>query len=207
VVIQGAAPGEPGRVVGTDEPLPVATVPHTEADVEFVQGMIHHHAQALIMVDLIEGRTDDEDLALFAERMDLSQVAEIALMEAWLEQRGEEVPPWERMRLEVVLRLAGEHGGDHGTHGHEDLAGMPGMMTSAELDELAAARDDRFRTLWLEGMTRHHEGALEMVRRLYADGGGGEVEVYRLAAEIEGDQGIEIARMAEMLAAGPITDR
>lgn len=200
-VIQGAAPGETGRVIGPEESVEVSLPPHTAADVEFVQGMVHHHAQALIMVDMIEGRSDREDLALLAERMGLSQEAEVELMEEWLAERGEDVPSWEAIRLETGLRLSGRHGGDHGTHGHEDLVAMPGMMTSEELDALAAARGEEFDRLWLEGMIRHHEGALTMVQRLYEAGGGGELVVGRLASEIEGDQGIEIARMTEMLAA------
>lgn len=203
-VIQGAAPGEQARVLGPDESVASALPSHSAADVAFVQGMIHHHAQAMVMIDMIEGRSDDPDLALFAERMDVSQTAEVELMEDWLTERGEDVPPWERVRLEMGLRVAQGHAGDHGGHGgagHEDLAIMPGMLSGEELDALAAARGEEFDRLWLEGMTRHHEGALTMVRTLYADGGGAEVEVFRLASDIEGDQGIEIARMAEMLAA------
>jgi uncharacterized protein (DUF305 family) len=199
-VIQGAAPGETGRVIGPEESLDVSLPPHTAADVAFVQGMVHHHAQALIMVDMVEGRSDREDLALLAERMGLSQEPEVELMEEWLAERGEDVPSWEAIRLETGLRLSGRDGGDHGTHGHEDLVAMPGMLTADQLDALAAARGEEFDRLWLEGMIRHHEGALGMVQRLYDAGGGGELVVGRLAAEIEGDQGIEISRMTQMLA-------
>lgn len=197
-VVQGGAPGEPARTLGPDESVDVDLPQHTPADVAFVQGMIHHHAQAMVMIDMIDSRSDNDDLALFAERMDLSQSAEVEVMETWLRTRDEDVPPWEQVRLEMGLRLAEGPGGHTGSHGHEDLVAMPGMLTGDELDALAVARGEEFDRLWLEGMTRHHKGALTMVSTLYADGGGGEIEVFRLASEIEGDQGIEIARMAEM---------
>jgi uncharacterized protein (DUF305 family) len=201
-VVQGAAPGEPGRVIGSDEPVDVSLPPYTAADVAFVRGMIHHHTQALIMVDMIEGRSDRPDLALMAERMELSQEGELEFMTEWLNALGEDVPRWEAIRLEAVLGLNGAHGGAHGgSHGHADLDAMPGMLTADELDALAAARDEEFDRAWLKGMIRHHEGALSMVQQLYDTGGGAELQVARLASEIEGDQGIEIARMTEMLEA------
>lgn len=195
-VLQGAGPGEEPRVIGTDEPVAVPTDTWTPQDVAFVQGMIHHHAQALLMVDMLQGRTDDRDLALFAERMQVSQTAEIDLYEAWLSERGQEVPLWEAARWEANLSGGEPHPG----HGLSEDELMPGMLTMDELRTIAATEGADFERRWLEAMTRHHRGALDMVGRLYSSGGAQERTVAAFAADIEGDQAIEIDRMALLLA-------
>lgn len=152
---------------------------YTEADVRFMQNMIVHHAQALVMADLVPDRTEREEIRRLAERITVSQKDEIAMMERWLRDRGEAV--------------ASDH------HHH---ATMPGMLSQEELDRLAAARGAAFDRLFLELMIRHHEGALVMVRELFATPGAGEApEVYQLASEVDADQRMEIARMRALLAA------
>jgi uncharacterized protein (DUF305 family) len=152
---------------------------YTEADVRFMQHMIVHHAQALAMADLVPERTQREEIRRLAERITVSQKDEIAMMERWLRERGEAVAS------------------DHLHH-----ATMPGMLSQEELDRLVAARGVEFDRLFLEFMIRHHEGALVMVRELFATPGAGEAsEVYQLASEVDADQRMEIARMRALLAA------
>ena len=182
-VVQLGPPGETGTTLSEDEIAELEEANYTEADVAFVQNMIPHHAQALVMTDLVADRTGRDDLPLLAERMDVSQRDEIALMERWLEERGEQVPD----------ASAGHHYGDG------EL--MPGMLTADDLARLEAASGRAFDELFLQYMIRHHEGALVMVAGLLSGGEGGqESDVFQLAQHIDSDQSIEIARMKSLLA-------
>ena len=138
--------------------------------------MIVHHAQALVMTDLVPDRSENESMRRLAGRVEVSQRDEIAVMERWLERRREAVSM-----------------GDH----HGSL--MPGMLTEEELARLAAANGEEFDRLFLELMIRHHEGALVMVADLFSNGGGQEAEIFRLASNVDADQRAEIARMRAML--------
>jgi uncharacterized protein (DUF305 family) len=158
---------------------------YTAADVKFMQDMIGHHAQALLMSELVADRTERPEFHLMAERIRLSQESEIEQMKRWLQQRGEQVP------------AADAH--SHAAMGHGAL--MPGMLTEAELNQLRAAQDAAFEKLFLELMIKHHEGALTMVRSLYASPGAGqEPELFMLASDVDADQTAEIRRMQLMLA-------
>jgi uncharacterized protein (DUF305 family) len=166
---------------------------YTQADVEFMQHMIGHHAQALVMTGLVPERTTNESMRQLAQRIEVSQRDEIALMRHWLEARGQAAP---------------NPGGDHEHHEAMDHASagmlMPGMLTSAELAQLAAAKGAEFDRLFLEFMIRHHQGALTMVASLFATPGAGqEAEVFRFASDVDTDQRAEIARMRALLSASP----
>ncbi|MGD8330160.1 MAG: DUF305 domain-containing protein [Acidobacteriota bacterium] len=180
VLVQPGAPGEPSRTISREEATDLSGVQATPADVQFMQGMIHHHAQALDMTALVPERTGREDLKLLALRIDLSQQDEIRMMQEWLAARGEDAPA---------------------VHDH-DMPGMPlmpGMLTPEQMDELAAARGEEFDRLFLEGMIRHHEGALVMVDELYATPGAGQESVISaFTAEVVADQRAEIGRMNAM---------
>lgn len=148
-----------------------------------MRGMIAHHQQALEMAALVPERTTTEAIRLLAERIQVSQTDEIAQMTRWLERRGESTTP----------------AGDHTAH-HAQGEPMPGMLTPEEMDSLARARGAEFDRKFLELMIRHHQGALMMVGQLLATPGAGEeVDVYRIASEIDSDQRIEIQRMEQML--------
>jgi uncharacterized protein (DUF305 family) len=179
-ILQGGAPGEPSRELTAEEVASIELPVHTEADVDFMRAMIPHHRQALEMTALVPDRAGRDDLALFAERMSLSQDDEIAQIERWLEARGEAVTDGEHA-----------HHGDDVTHG---------MATEAELAELAAAEGEAFDRLFLTLMQRHHEGALQMVAELFAADGGQEPEAFAFATHVDGDQRIELSRIAQMLA-------
>ena len=152
----------------------------TPADVKFMQGMIGHHAQAVEMVELLQTRTNSEDMKKLGRRIELSQNDEIRMMREWLQARGAALP---------------------GEHSHHDPAmRMPGMLTPEEMNQLAAAKGKAFDKLFLEGMIRHHEGALVMVRELFATPGAAqESEIHTFASDVDADQRAEIARMVAMV--------
>jgi uncharacterized protein (DUF305 family) len=177
-VLQAGAPGEQPRPLTAEDVDDLATPAHTAGDVAFVRDMLHHHAQALEMTALAESNAGSDRIRLIAQRMDISQESEIDAMLAWLQARGEDPP---------------EH------HAGMDHA-MPGILTPAQMDDLAAAEGTEFDRLFLESMTYHHNGALEMVTDLYArdDGSGDDIDIFQLASHIDADQRIEIDRMAEL---------
>jgi uncharacterized protein (DUF305 family) len=177
-VVQLGAPGEPNRTMSPEEAAGIEVPEHTEADVAFMQMMIVHHDQAVTMAEWVDERTQDRDIRLLAERMRISQEAELEFIAGWLQDRG--------------TPLQGEHA-DHGD------GMMPGMLTEAQLDQLEAASGEEFERLFLQFMIQHHAGALEMVAELRAGGGGMELSVGQFAREVEGDQGIEISRMQGLL--------
>jgi len=187
-IVQPGAPGEPSKTISADEVEAPEPTPHTDADVDFMQGMIHHHAQALVMTRLARNRATKRDVALLAERIDVSQASEMELMEQWLGARDEEVPD------------AADHAREHGPHGRL----MPGMVGERELAQLAAADGRAFDRLFVSYMVRHHRGALEMVGDLRSgEGAGAEPELDSFARHVESDQQIEILRMEDVRAALP----
>lgn len=184
-IVQPGAPGEPSRKLSTEEAASLETVKSTKADVDFMQSMIHHHWQAILMTKWVPRRSPGPDIPLMAKRMEISQEAEIELMQEWLRDRG--VKPNEP--------------GDHSGHDHGTGEGMPpGMLTSGELGRLWNTKGRAFDRLFLRYMTRHHQGALQMVQQLQAKGGGAEPELNAFTRHVEADQGIEIARMQDLLA-------
>jgi uncharacterized protein (DUF305 family) len=185
-IVQPGAPGEGTRTLTPEELENLEQTEHTEADVRFMQGMVQHHAQALLMADLVPTRSKRRQIALLARRIDLSQQSEIELIRNWLAARNEEAPELHRI------------------HGHAHGAGlgrrMPGMLTEAQLKRLAAARGASFDRLFLRSMIYHHRGAVRMVEDLYAGGAGAEPEIDAFARNVDADQQIEIQRMQELLA-------
>jgi len=177
-VVQPGAPGQSGRSLSAEDLRTISPPAHTPADARFMQRMIPHHGQALEMTALVKDRSTNVDLNLLAQRIEVSQQDEIGQMQRWLKDRGQEVP--------------------QGHSGHDPS--MPGMLTGEQMVQLTSARGVEFDRLFLEFMIRHHEGALAMVRELYASGGGLEPASDRFAREVDADQTIEISRMREMLA-------
>jgi uncharacterized protein (DUF305 family) len=180
-IVQPGAPGAPSRVITAERAADLSGVRHTDADVRFMQGMIHHHAQALDMTALVAERTAREDTKLLALRIELSQEDEIGMMQAWLEAVGAAVPS---------------------AHDHHQpgVPLMPGMLTAEEMGRLAAATGEDFDRLFLESMIRHHEGALIMVDDLFSTPGAGqESNIFAFASEVVADQRAEMDRMSAML--------
>ena len=170
----------------------------TDADVEFVTGMISHHAQALIMSELAPTRGASQSVQTLAARIINAQRDEIALMQRWLADRGQPVPQVKIDGLNLTIEMKAP-AADHAMH---DMAGhqMPGMLTQAQLEELAAAFGPEFDRLFLTYMIGHHAGAVTMVDDLFAvDGTGQDEAVFKLASDVQVDQITEINRMQLML--------
>ncbi|UCC26515.1 MAG: DUF305 domain-containing protein [Gemmatimonadales bacterium] len=162
-----------------------------EADVDFVTGMISHHAQALVMSALAPDAGASGSIRTLAARIINAQRDEIANMQRWLRERDLPVP---------VVSGDGTMAMDHGSH----HAMMPGMLTPAQLDELASARGPAFDRLFLTFMIQHHQGAVSMVQDLFAtDGAAQDDFIFKIASDIQVDQITEINRMQLMLDALP----
>jgi uncharacterized protein (DUF305 family) len=152
-----------------------------------MQGMIHHHAQAVEMVELLKTRTQSADMKKLAQRIELSQRDEIKMMRHWLEARGQDAPDPSAHMM---------HGGMAGM----DMPLMPGMLTADQMKQLAAASGPAFDRLFLTGMIRHHGGALTMVKELFATPGAAqESDIFAFASDVDADQRMEIDRMSRML--------
>ncbi len=146
-----------------------------------MQGMIGHHAQALEMTALLHSRTNREEMRLLAKRIEVSQADEIKMMQEWLTQRGQTLP-------------------DPHAHHAPGAPLMPGMLMPQEMERLAAAKGPEFDRLFLEGMIKHHGGAIRMVQELFSTPGGGqEAEIFAFASDVDADQRMEIDRMSAML--------
>ena len=182
-IVQPGAPGQASSVISAEHASDLSQVEYTGADIKFMQGMIGHHAQAVEMVALVPSRTHSDDLKKLALRIDLSQEDEIKMMQRWLAVRGQQVPDRNAMHM---------HGATL----------MPGMLTADEMKHLGEATGDEFDRLFLEGMIKHHGGALTMVEQLFATPGAGQdSEIFAFASDVDADQRMEIDRMGAMLAA------
>jgi len=188
VVVQPGAPGQPTRTLpaSTRATLP----PESKADVEFMQGMIVHHAQAVVMTALIPSHTENKDLRLLGARISRSQSDEIKFMQRWLATRGQPVD----------LPMTGMPG--MGKPGHPML--MPGMLTPEQMDALRKAKGAEFDRLFLTGMIQHHGGALTMVKQLFGNPGAGQdAELFNFATDVDTGQRVEIRIMQGMLGKVP----
>ncbi|MCJ7420307.1 DUF305 domain-containing protein [Sphingomicrobium astaxanthinifaciens] len=196
-IILPGAPGEPSRIISPEEAGAIADTSYTEADVAFMQAMIHHHHQATLMADLAEGRSAHAAVLEAAARITASQDDEIAFMRTWLEQRGEHAP-------DPMTHAAKAEGAmDHDNHGMspEAMATMAGMASPAEMAALAAAEGQDFDRRFLKLMIAHHEGALAMVRDLLdLPGTARDPLLAEFANDVVADQRAEIAKMNLLLA-------
>jgi uncharacterized protein (DUF305 family) len=162
-----------------------------KADVDFMAGMIPHHAQAVLIAGWAPAHGARSDVRILCERIVVGQKDEIALMQMWLSDHGQPVPATDATHH--VMKM--------GDTEHRML--MPGMLTDAELAQLDKARGPEFDRLFLTFMIKHHEGALKMVDALFESYGGAQDEtVFRLASDIWADQQAEIERMQLMLSGG-----
>lgn len=163
-----------------------ADAPYNEADVAFATEMMQHHAQALVLVDLTVDRDLDPEVVALTDQVRAAQTPEIEQMADWLTEWDQPVP--ETMR---------DHANAHGDQGHMEDSDMPGMVTGAELEELAALEGDAFQDRWLELMIAHHEGAIEMAETEVADGE--HTGAVRLAEDVVESQQAEIDQMEQLL--------
>lgn len=172
-------------------PPGLGRLPYSDADVDFMAGMIPHHAQAVVMAGWAPSHGARQDVAILCERVVVGQRDEIAMMQDWLRDRGQTVPDAAATRHRMKM-----NGVEH------DML-MPGMLTDEEMAALDRARGPAFDRLFLMGMIRHHQGAIDMVDVLFKSYGAAQDEtVFKFATDVHADQSIEIDRMTEMLEGG-----
>src|ERR1700688_813781 len=187
VVVQPGAPGKPSKTLPPS--TKGAAPPLSQADVEFMQGMIMHHSQAVEMTALIPSHTDIKELRSLGARISSSQSDEIKFMRRWLAARGQS----------LSMTTAEMPGMDMS---HEQTALMPGMLTTEQIDALRKAKGAEFDHLFLTGMIQHHQGALTMVKDLFDNAGAGQdAELFNFATDADNSQRAEIKIMQNMLEA------
>ena len=162
--------------------------PYTKADIDFMSGMIHHHAQAIVMANLAPTNGAGSAVSILTGRVINAQTDEIHVMQQWLRERNQPVPEPNPKGMKMVM------------DGVEHVMPMPGMLTDAQMDTLKAARGKDFDQYFLRYMIQHHQGAVEMVKTLISSRGAALDEtVFKVASDINVDQETEIARMQKML--------
>jgi uncharacterized protein (DUF305 family) len=185
VVVQPGAPGKPTKTLPSSTR---ATPPQwSRADVEFMQGMIMHHSQAVEMTALIPSHTENKDLQTLGARISRSQSDEIKFMRRWLAARGEP----------ISMAMPGMSDMDKSA---QPMPLMPGMLTPEQMDALCNAKGAEFDRLFLLGMIQHHNGALIMVKDLFdTPGAGQDADVFNFATDVDSGQRAEIRIMQSML--------
>jgi uncharacterized protein (DUF305 family) len=180
-----AGPASPRAATSATASRPAAN----PADVQFVSGMISHHAQALVMAGWAPSHGASPAVATLAERILAGQKDEIVTMQTWMRDHGLPVP--EAKPGPMTMTMNGMT--------HQML--MPGMLTDDQMKALDAARGREFDRLFLTFMIQHHTGAVTMVQDLFGTNGAAqEQSIYKMASDVSADQTTEIERMQRMLA-------
>ena len=182
-IIQPGAPGEESKNLDPVEATDIAGTSYIQADVDFLQGMIVHHQQAVLMSELAAERTNNQTILDLSDRIEISQEDEIDFMGNWLESRGEDknLSSHEHMTVRKQMK-------------------MSGMASNQDLKALKESRSTSFDTLFLKLMINHHDGALEMVKTLKEfPGNSYDSSLDEFISELINDQGIEIERMNRIL--------
>jgi uncharacterized protein (DUF305 family) len=181
----GSAPS-PAEEARADSGRP----PFTAADVHFMQGMIGHHSQAVVMAGWAKSHGARPDVLRLCDRIIVSQRDEIFTMQRWLREHNEKVPD---AQFEYPPK------GMAGMPGMEGML-MPGMLTPAQMDQLNQAHGPDFDRLFLTDMMQHHLGALTMVSQLFdSQGAAQDDRIFKFASDVSADQTAEIGRMRIML--------
>ena len=183
-IVQPGAPGQSSKILSSST-IRVPARELTKADIDFMQGMIHHHSQAVEMTALMPARTHNKALLAFGKRISISQSDEIKFMQKWLEDRGKAVP--------MMM--------DHNMKGMDmAMPMMPGMLTPSEMKALANAKGPEFDRLFLTGMIQHHGGALTMVADLFATPAAAQdAQLFDFVTDVDNTQSAEIKIMQGML--------
>jgi uncharacterized protein (DUF305 family) len=185
-----ARPAAPRATTDTTPGTPSA------ADVNFMNGMISHHAQALVMAGWAPSHGASQSVRVLCERIVNEQNDEIATMQQWLRDRKQPVPEAKPGPMKMVM------------NGVEHMMMMPGMLTDEQMKQLDAARGPEFDRLFLTYMIQHHKGAVSMVNDLFATNGAAQDQtVFKLASDVQVDQTTEVARMEKMLSSLPNNGR
>ena len=190
---RGAAAPSPAQAQGEAAAIARAQAdsvrnPYTAADVHFMQGMIGHHSQAIVMAGWAPAHGANASVRTLSERIINAQQDEIATMQTWLSDRHQMVP---EARASPMKMMVG---------GKEQEMLMPGMLTAEQMHQLDLAKGADFDRLFLTDMIQHHRGAVSMVKDLFGTYGAGQDEViFKFASDVNVDQTTEIARMERML--------
>ena len=175
-IIQPGAPRKPSIILNQDEATNIANSSYTKADVNFLQGMIVHHDQAVLMSRLAEDRTNNKTIVDLAKRIESSQIDEINFMRSWLKERNENA--------------------FHDHENHHMHMKMMGMASEKQLKDLKNSKSTKFDRLFLSLMIAHHDGALEMVKDLKKfPGSAYDPILNEFVSDLVNDQGVEIERM------------
>ncbi|WP_370291020.1 DUF305 domain-containing protein [Nocardioides sp.] len=189
----------PAKGEGASSSSVPASEPFNTADITFATDMIQHHAQALVMVDLTQGRTLSAATSRLVEAIREAQTPEIETMTGWLRTWDRPVPATVRDHVNGGHSMEGMDGMDGMDHGgaHDSMPSMPGMMSQQQMDDLAASSDADFERLWLQMMLEHHEGAVTMARTEVKQGE--DADAVALARSIIASQSAEIDQMRKLL--------
>ncbi len=197
VVLAAVACGGVQRsVAGQASPKAAANYPgrypFTAADINFITGMIGHHAQAIVMARWAPTHGASRSVGILCERIINAQQDEITLMQSWLRDRNQPVPEAKPGPMKMMM------------NGMEHEMLMPGMLTEQQMKELDQARGNEFDRLFLTYMIQHHQGAVAMVEQLFGTSGAGQDEaIFKFASDVNVDQTTEIDRMQIMLTSLP----
>jgi uncharacterized protein (DUF305 family) len=195
-ILQPGAPGTSNKTLSKEAATATEALrPPSKADVDFMQGMIMHHNQAVEMTELLKTRTKDPAIMEIGKKIDVSQTDEMRWMKQWLTDRG------------FPISADPMAGMDMGGMDMKDMKGMdmsmpmmPGMLTPAQMDALRKADGAQFDHLFLTGMIQHHTGALQMVKDLFANPGAGQdPQLFDFASDVDNTQQAEIDIMRHML--------
>jgi uncharacterized protein (DUF305 family) len=199
-IVQPGAPGQSNKTL-TPEAANAPLRKPSKADVDFMQGMIMHHSQAVEMTELLRTRSKDPAVQALGKRISISQTDEMAYMKQWLTDRGESISAPGSMNMSgdmAGMDMAGMDHMDHGKMGAMPM--MPGMLTAEQMKALAAATGPEFDHLFLTGMIQHHTGALTMVKDLFkSPGAGQDPQLFDFASDVDNTQQAEIDIMRHML--------
>jgi uncharacterized protein (DUF305 family) len=191
-IVQPGAPGEDSRVLSSAAAA-IAPREPMEADTKFMQGMIHHHAQAVEMTALMPTRTRNKALLKLGQRISISQTDEIKFMQQWLQERGKAVPA-DHSQMQHMAHM------NHAGMDMSSMPMMPGMLTPEQMKELAKSSGSKFDHLFLTGMIQHHTGALIMVDELFAvPATGQDSQLFDFVTDVDNTQTAEINIMKGML--------
>jgi uncharacterized protein (DUF305 family) len=179
VIVQPGQPGSASKIIDAQTAIDIADTSYTLDDVHFLQQMIPHHEQAILLSTLAPDRTNSESILDLAKRIESSQHDEILFMKDWLGSRGEE---------SHHIKMSNHH------------MKMMGMATKTQIEELSALNGFSFDDLFLRLMIAHHRGAIQMVEHLKNQPGSAFDQVLNdFVSDLDNDQSVEIERMNLLL--------
>jgi uncharacterized protein (DUF305 family) len=195
-IVQPGAPGAGNKTLSRDAATASeAPKPPSKADVDFMQGMIMHHNQAVEMTELLKTRTKDPAIMELGKKIDVSQTDEMRWMKQWLTDRGFPISADPMAGMDMK-----EMDMKHANGMDMSMPMMPGMLTAAQMEALRKASGPQFDHLFLTGMIQHHTGALQMVKELFANPGAGQdPQLFDFASDVDNTQQAEIDIMRHML--------